>query len=152
MPSLASSHLASLQLGEIRPRANQHGSVYWDADGHHLREGLPDRLSDCLSLESGGKFLLLPAPPAKMWLQLLDHMASLEQFVPREQTRMLLLQWWLENHWSAALNDAAMPVPLSTGCNQCISSWLGGERWTLGIPPSGAPPYLLLYTYMLMIG
>ena len=37
------------------------------------------------------KFILFPFRLAEMWLQLLDHMASLEWFVPRERARMFLV-------------------------------------------------------------
>ena len=51
------------------------------------------------------RFLLLRSPPVKMWQQLLSHMASLGQFVPRGRSRMRPLQWCLKDHWLPISDD-----------------------------------------------
>ena len=60
------------QFGKVRPRANQQGSVYQDADIQHLRVGVPGRLrlSD------------------SRILQILGHMSSLERFIPRGHAQL----------------------------------------------------------------
>ena len=50
--------------------------------------------------EVATSFLALPSPPARMWQQLLGHMASLEHFLPRGRLRMRPLQWRLKDFWS----------------------------------------------------
>ena len=47
------------QLGKVRPRVIQQGSVFWVADRPHPREGLSDELSDCQIPGSYGQFRLL---------------------------------------------------------------------------------------------
>ena len=107
---LVSCHLASLQLGEIRPQADQHGSVSQGTDGSHLRVGVSDGFSDCQISGSGRQVSSLPC----------KDVASLELFVPRKRAKVCPLQWGLKAHWSVASDDAAIPVPLSSECNQCI--------------------------------
>ena len=48
------------QLGEVRPQAIQQGSLSWDADRHHPREGLPNGLSYCKIPGSCGQVLSHP--------------------------------------------------------------------------------------------
>ena len=48
-----------------------------------------------------------------MWQQVVGHMASLEEFIPRGKVRMHLLQWQLKAHWSASVDSPAAPVPSS---------------------------------------
>ena len=64
-------------LGEVKPRTIQQGLVTQGADKHHFREIF---LIDTLIVrfqDVADKFLRL-SPPAKMWQQLLGHVASLE--------------------------------------------------------------------------
>ena len=97
------------------------------------------------------KSLLLLSLPTKMWQQLLGHMGSLEQFVPRGQARMYPLQWQLKAHWSPTSNDSAVPVPLSQECRKRIAWWFQEERWTSGVPLQVSSP-LLLHTDASLIG
>ena len=66
-------------------------------------------------------FLLLPFPPAKIWQQLLGHMASLEWFVLWGHSRMRPLQWHLNDRWLPMLGDPSLPVPLSP---ESVRWWL----------------------------
>ena len=81
---------AGLQRGEIKPQDVQHSSVSWDADGCHPRESFPNRLLTVIFQDLADKLLLLPA---KMWLQPLGLMASLELFITRGRARMRYHQW-----------------------------------------------------------
>ena len=56
------------------------------------------------------RFLLLLASLAKMWQQLLSHMASMERFVSLVWTKMCPLQWQLKTFWWAASDNPAKPV------------------------------------------
>ena len=47
-----------LQSGETRCRANQQGSIFWDADRHRLGEGLSNGLLDCQILGNGRQLSL----------------------------------------------------------------------------------------------
>ena len=53
-------HHLCLEMGEIIPRANRQGSVFWSADRHRLREGLSNRLS-IYQIPRGGGQVLLPS-------------------------------------------------------------------------------------------
>ena len=71
------------------------------------------------------KFLLLPAPPAKMWKQLLGHMVCLQWFIPRGRARMWSFQWQLKMFWLAALDNPVKLIPLSEEykdyiCRMCL--------------------------------
>ena len=57
-------------------------------------------------------FPLLLSPPARMWQQLLGHMASLECFLPQSRSLMHPLQWCLKDTWSSMVDDPAVQIPL----------------------------------------
>ena len=95
-------------------------------------------------------FLLL-SPPTKMWQQLLGYMASLECFVPRGCSRVHPLQWQLKSHWSLALDDPSVLVPMSQDYIMLVHWWLQEERWGSGVPLQMPPPSLL-YTNTSMTG
>ena len=85
------------------------------------------------------KFLLLPAPPAKMWQQLLGHMASLKWFIPRGEPAA-------EDVLVCRSDSNRKLVPHSEKCKQCIDWWFPEERWVSGIPLLVLLPSFLLYT------
>ena len=97
-------------------------------------------------------FLVFPSSPAKMWQQLLGHMASLERFVPRGCSRMCPLQWRVKDHWSPMVGDPSLPVPLAPECVGSIRWWPQEGRWDAGIPLQVLPPSLLLHTDASLLG
>ena len=74
-------------------KANFHScSVSWHVDRHVSREGVSVQDSAVSVLGDGDFFLGLLSPPARMWQQLLAHMASLERFLPQSRSHERLLQ------------------------------------------------------------
>ena len=88
---------------------------------------------DCF-WEVASSFLHLPSPPARMWQQLLGHMASLELFLPRGSTCLRTLQWQLKDNWSLMVGDPASPIHLSQACVEVVQWWLQEDRWMSGVP------------------
>ena len=78
------------------------------------------------------RFLLLPSSPAKIWQQLLCHMASPDWFAPWDRARMCPLQWQLKAHWFPASDNPAFP---------CFRN--AEERWTSGLTLQVSLPSLL---------
>ena len=97
-------------------------------------------------------FLFLPSPLAHMWQQLLGHMASLEQFLPRGRTHMQLLQWHLKDSWSPVTDGPATAVPQSQTCVEAVRWWPQEERWTSGVPLQVPPSSLSLHTDAPLVG
>ena len=79
-------------------------------------------------------FLQLPSPPARMWQQLLGHLALLESFLPRGCTCMHPLQWHLKDCWFPMVDDPADQIPLSQECIEAAWWWFQENRWLSGVP------------------
>ena len=71
---------------------------------------------------------------AVIWQQILGHMASLEQSVPRGRVRMWSFQWQLQSLWSPAMDDPATPVPSLEDSLLCFRRWLQEDRWAPEVP------------------
>ena len=79
------------------------------------------------------KFLTLPSPPARMWQQLLGHIASQECFPPRGRSPMPPLQWRLKDFLFPMSDAPSLPVPLSLECTEAIRWWLKEDKWLAGV-------------------
>ena len=90
--------------------------------------------------EVADQFLLHVSPPAKMWQQILGHMISLEQFVPRGRAKMPSLQLQLKSRWSASVDDLVTPAPVSEMFKDSVRWWLQEERRASGVPHQVPPP------------
>ena len=111
-----------------------------------LEKVFPSKARLSQFLEVVTSFLALPPLLARMWQQLLGHMASLECFLPWSHSRMCPLQWCLKDFWSPVVDNPALLVPLWLECVDPIRWWLQEDRWIPGVPLQVPLPSLLLHT------
>ena len=89
----------------------------------HMGKAWPaeKRISKWLALAQ--EFLVLQAPPANLWLQVLGHLVSLEKLVPFGRIRIRPLQWQLKRHWKQESDLFVAQVPLDLSSNQSLVWW-----------------------------
>ena len=105
-----------------------------------IEQVFPSTVRLSWSRELATSFFQLHHPPAHLWWCLLDHMSSLEWFLPGGCTRMM------KDHWSPVDGDPSCLIHLSRECVQAIRWWLEEDRWTRGILLHILSPSLSLYT------
>lgn len=91
-------------------------------------------------------FLDSPSPPARLWLRLLGHMASLIHLVPSSRRRMRLLQIQLNQKWDRQSLTDDHPVAWDANIRQDLDWWLKIRNLEEGQPLQLATPDFLLYT------
>ena len=98
------------------------------------------------ALEIYREFWCSDLMPARSWLRMLGHMASLEKFVPGARLRMRPFQFYLKKVWRRDwhLKDVLVPVPQDLKRN--LAWWLVRERLERGLSLATKDPQLLLFT------
>ena len=131
------------QSGVVRLRAIRQGSVSWDGDRQHLREGLPDGLSYC---QAPGSHRHVASPPVSSC----QDMAAASR--PHGVPEIVCTLGSLLNvpSWVAAEGPLVSNIRQSSGAGSSISEMQGvhllvasGEELVIRSPTLGSPSFSL---------
>ena len=67
--------------------------------------------------------------PVKIWHQILDHVASMERFVPKDQDKIHSCQWQPKSHWTASVDGSSNTSPFFGRVPTLRQMMTAGEWW-----------------------